>query len=65
LILNSIRELYVARWDDFARIVEDRETLAPLYAEVAQAIRSGNASGATAAMGQLAAHQEEAMRDQA
>ena len=62
LILNSIRELYLQQLDAFAAIVADRELLAPLYTRVAEAVARRDAPAATAAMEELAAHQEEAMR---
>jgi DNA-binding FadR family transcriptional regulator len=65
LILNSIRELYLQDLAAFAPIVADRDALAPLYAEIARAIRDRDAEGASAIMERLAAHQEEAMRDRA
>jgi DNA-binding FadR family transcriptional regulator len=63
LILNSMREHYLAHWDEFAPIAD--AALAPRYAEVALAIRDRDAHRAAEAMDALAAHQEEAMRDRA
>jgi DNA-binding FadR family transcriptional regulator len=63
LIVNSMREHYLAHWDAFAPIATT--TLAPRYADVAAAVRARDAAGAAAAMDQLAAQQEEAMRDPA
>jgi GntR family transcriptional regulator, transcriptional repressor for pyruvate dehydrogenase complex len=62
LILNSIRELYLENLETFRPIVADRDRLAPLYVDVAEAIRAQDATAATAAMDALAAIQEEAMR---
>jgi GntR family transcriptional regulator, transcriptional repressor for pyruvate dehydrogenase complex len=58
LIMNSVRELYLPRAEAFAGMVGEREALAPLYARVAEAVGARDASGAAAAMEQLAAAQE-------
>src|SRR3954454_21067071 len=61
LILNSIRELYLANLPHFAPIVGDRDTLAPLYGEAASAIDAGDGDRAATATRELAAAQEERM----
>jgi GntR family transcriptional repressor for pyruvate dehydrogenase complex len=63
LIVNSMREHYLAHWDDFAQIVAGLDSQP--YMEVAAAIRAGDAQRAATAMDALAAHQEEALRDRA
>jgi DNA-binding FadR family transcriptional regulator len=62
LIMNSVRELYMPRIEAFARIVEDRVRLAPLYETGAAAIRDRDGEGAADAIGTLAAAQEARMR---
>jgi GntR family transcriptional regulator, transcriptional repressor for pyruvate dehydrogenase complex len=59
LILNQVRDLYLADLEQYAAIVAD----APSYAAVAQAIAAGDADAAEREMGRLAGWQEEAMRD--
>jgi GntR family transcriptional repressor for pyruvate dehydrogenase complex len=61
LIVNSMREHYLAHWEDFAQIVDGLDSQA--YAEVAAAIGAKDAERAAASMDRLAAHQEEALRD--
>ena len=61
LIINSIRELYVAHLETFRAIVRGRETLAPLYARAAAAIATGDADAAAAAVQELTAQQEARM----
>jgi DNA-binding FadR family transcriptional regulator len=61
LILNSIRELYLAELERFRPLVADRGALAPLYEEVARAIAAGEPGGAAAAMERLVVAQEERM----
>jgi GntR family transcriptional repressor for pyruvate dehydrogenase complex len=61
LILNSIRELYLANLPHFAPIVADPEALAPLYARAAAAIEQRDGDAAADATRALAAAQEERM----
>jgi len=61
LIINSIRELYLAHAERYRPIVVGREELAPLYAAAAAAIGDGDADGAAAAIEALAALQERRM----
>src|SRR5215213_2383923 len=61
LILNSIRELYLANLEHFAPIVSGRDELAPLYAEAAEAIAAQDGDRAAAATQRLATAQEERM----
>jgi GntR family transcriptional regulator, transcriptional repressor for pyruvate dehydrogenase complex len=62
LIMNSVRELYLPRIESFTRVVANRSELAPLYAHGAQAVSDHDAGAAAAAVGSLAAAQEERMR---
>jgi GntR family transcriptional regulator, transcriptional repressor for pyruvate dehydrogenase complex len=61
LIINSIRELYLANLEAFRAIVADREGLAPRYVAAAEAIKDGRADDAAAEIDALAAAQGEAM----
>ncbi|HMJ37073.1 MAG TPA: GntR family transcriptional regulator [Baekduia sp.] len=61
LILNSIRELYLANAERFRPIVAGREELAPLYRRAARAIAAAEPGRAAAAMARLAGAQEERM----
>jgi GntR family transcriptional regulator, transcriptional repressor for pyruvate dehydrogenase complex len=61
LILNSIRELYLAQLERFRPIVAGREELAPLYRRAARAIAAGEPGRAAAAVGRLASAQEARM----
>ena len=62
LILNSIRQLYFERAELFRAVVADHEELAPLYRRAAAAIVAKAAARAAAAVGRLAALQEERLR---
>ncbi len=58
LIMNSVRELYLPNAKAFAGVVAERQELAPLYAEVAEAVSERQSEAAAAAIGRLAAAQE-------
>jgi DNA-binding FadR family transcriptional regulator len=62
LVMNSIRHVYFQRADLFARVVDDHEALAPLYAEAADAIATRDAGGAAAAVRALADAQADRLR---
>src|SRR4051794_7818649 len=62
LVMNSIRHVYFQRADLFARVVDDHEALAPLYADAARAIARRDAGGAAAAVRALADAQAERLR---
>ena len=62
LILNSIRRLYFDRAELFHPLVADRERLTPLYARAAEAVADEDGEAAAAAVGELAAAQEEALQ---
>jgi GntR family transcriptional repressor for pyruvate dehydrogenase complex len=59
LILNSIRQLYFEWAELFRAVVRDHEQLAPLYRRAAVAIEAKAPARAAAAVGKLAAHQQE------
>jgi GntR family transcriptional regulator, transcriptional repressor for pyruvate dehydrogenase complex len=59
LVLNSIRELYFEHADLFRAIVDVRSSLAPLYAEVAEAVEAADDERAAAAVRRLAEAQAE------
>jgi GntR family transcriptional repressor for pyruvate dehydrogenase complex len=61
LIMNSVRELYLPNAKAFAGVVSGRDQLAPLYAEVADAVAARDGEAAAAAIGELAAAQEKRM----
>lgn len=58
LIMNSVRELYLPRIGAFGGIVAHRDGWAPLYAQAAHAIRTGDGEAAAAAVAELALAQE-------
>ena len=58
LIMNSVRELYLPNAKAFAGVVAERQELALLYAEVAEAVSERQSEAAAAAIGRLAAAQE-------
>ena len=62
LIMNSIREVYFARAQEFRAIVSRREELLPLYSAAATSITRGAGAEAAEAVERLAALQEERMR---
>jgi DNA-binding FadR family transcriptional regulator len=62
LVMNSIRHIYFQRADLFARVVDDHDALAPLYAQAARAIGSGDAERARDAVRKLADAQAERLR---
>jgi GntR family transcriptional repressor for pyruvate dehydrogenase complex len=62
LVMNSIRHVYFQRADLFARVVDDHEALAPLYAEAARAIATREPGEAAAAVRALADAQGERLR---
>jgi GntR family transcriptional repressor for pyruvate dehydrogenase complex len=62
LVMNSIRHVYFQRADLFARVVDDHEALAPLYAEAAAAIANKNPDAAATAVRALADAQAERLR---
>ena len=59
LIMNSVRRLYLPNASSFARIVADRDELAPLYVAVAAAIRKREGAAAARSIGALARAQEQ------
>ena len=59
LVMNSIRHVYFQRADLFAKVVDDHQELAPLYAEAAAAIASRKPDGAASAVKRLAQQQAE------
>ena len=59
LIMNSVRRLYLPNASAFARIVADRDELAPLYVAVAAAIRKREGAAAARSIGALARAQEQ------
>jgi DNA-binding FadR family transcriptional regulator len=61
LIMNSVRELYLPRLEQFGGIIARRDAWAPLYARTAEAIAAGDGDDAAAAIAELAAAQEPAM----
>ncbi|NLT04984.1 MAG: FadR family transcriptional regulator [Solirubrobacterales bacterium] len=63
LIMNSVRELYVAHADRFAAIVARPDELAPLYRAAAAAIADAEPDAAAAAVAALAAAQEARMAE--
>jgi DNA-binding FadR family transcriptional regulator len=58
LIMNSVRELYLAQADLFTAIVARRDELAPLYERAAAAIAAGDATLAADTVTELAAAHE-------
>jgi GntR family transcriptional repressor for pyruvate dehydrogenase complex len=58
LIMNSVRQLYLPRAEAFAGIVSEPQRLAPLYAEVAEAIAARDADAAAIAVERLVCMQE-------
>ncbi|MEA2445395.1 MAG: hypothetical protein QOJ12_2687 [Thermoleophilales bacterium] len=62
LVMNSIRHVYFQRGDVFARVVDDHEALAPLYADAATAIANENGDAAATAVRALADAQAERLR---
>ena len=58
LIMNSVRELYLPRAEAFAAMLADRAQLAPLYEQVAKAVKAGAAADAAAAVERLVGAQE-------
>jgi GntR family transcriptional repressor for pyruvate dehydrogenase complex len=62
LVMNSIRHVYFQRADLFARVVDEHEALAPLYAEAADAVATRDAQGAARAVHALADAQAERLR---
>jgi GntR family transcriptional repressor for pyruvate dehydrogenase complex len=65
LIMNSVRELYLAQADLFAAIVARRDELAPLYERAAAAIEVGDAKRAADTVAELAATHEARMLEAA
>ena len=59
LVMNSIRHVYFQRADLFAKVVDDHQRLAPLYADAAQAIANKDEQRAAAATKRLAQAQAE------
>ena len=58
LIMNSVRELYLAQAELFTAMLARREELVPLYAQAAEAIALGDPDAAAAALTELAAAHE-------
>lgn len=61
LIAGSVREVYLANRARFVALVSPRAEVAPLYAEVAAAVRDRDPDTAAAAMGRLARIHEQRM----
>lgn len=61
LILNTTRDLYLQNAALFSAVVGNRETLAPLYGEIAEAIKRGDADAAATAAHELTEIQERQM----
>ena len=61
LIMNSVRQLYLPNAAAFAAVVADRDAMASLYAQVAQAIADREPEAAAGAIGALAGAQERRM----
>jgi GntR family transcriptional repressor for pyruvate dehydrogenase complex len=61
LMGNSVRELYMAHADRFIVLLSGRDELGPLYLEVANAIKAGDAERAKTAMYDLTTAQEARM----
>ncbi|WP_320668840.1 FadR/GntR family transcriptional regulator [Patulibacter defluvii] len=61
LILNTIRQLYLARGELFLGIVADRVAQEPAYAALAQALEDGDGDRAAAAATTLAVAQEQGL----
>lgn len=61
LIMNSVRDLYLAGAALYRGVIAHRERLAPLYAEIADAVAAGDAERARAAAEELALTQERQM----
>lgn len=61
LIMNSVRQLYLPNAAAFAAVVADRDAMAPLYAQVAQAIADREPEAAAGVIGALAGAQERRM----
>lgn len=58
LIMNSVRDLYLAGATLYRGVIAHRERLAPLYSEIANAVASGDSERARAATYELASTQE-------
>lgn len=58
LIMNSVRDLYLAGATLYRDVIAHRERLAPLYVEIADAVAAGDAERARAAAEELAYTQE-------
>lgn len=58
LIMNTVRDLYLAGAALYRGVVANRERLAPLYAEIAEAVAAGDPERARVAAEQLASTQE-------
>ncbi len=63
LIMNSVRELYLPSAARFAPMLAAPEQLAPLYREIAGAIRERDGDGAASLIAELARAQEQRMLD--
>lgn len=61
LIMNSVRDLYLAGAALYRGVIAHREKLAPLYAEIASAVNDGDAERARVATEELALIQENQM----
>ena len=59
LVMNSIRHVYFQRADLFAKVVDDHQQLAPLYANAARAIAQNDSDEAATATKRLAQAQTE------
>jgi GntR family transcriptional repressor for pyruvate dehydrogenase complex len=63
LVMNSIRQVYFARGELFEALVEDRESLAPLYSLAARAVARRQPNAAARAVAELADAQQRALME--
>jgi GntR family transcriptional repressor for pyruvate dehydrogenase complex len=62
LVMNTIRQIYFARVDLFAAVMDDHAELAPLYIEAARAIEQKDADAAARSVKELAQAQAERLQ---
>jgi DNA-binding FadR family transcriptional regulator len=63
LVMNSIRQVYFARGELFEALVEDRESLGPLYSLAARAVARRQPNAAARAVAELADAQQRALME--
>ena len=63
LIMNSVRDLYLAGAALYRGVIANRDRLAPLYAEISDAVAAGDSERARAAAYELAFTQERQLLD--